>query len=61
MKYYKVKISGKPAYVVKFSDLNAILEDMRSMELGQKITVSVVELTDKEYLAMSIYPNPKNV
>ena len=49
MKYYKVKFDDQAPYVIKEPDLEAVLDDLRQLEEGAKLVVTVVEMSDQDY------------
>lgn len=49
MKYYKVKTENEEAYVIRESDLKAVLSDLSEMDEGEKMTITVVNMSDEDY------------
>lgn len=58
MKYYKIKIKGHSSYVTKESDLCAILEDLREMEVGTQMTITIIDMSDEDYENLPEYEGP---
>lgn len=49
MRYYKVKVEKNSPYVIKESELEIILSDLREMAEDEKMTILVANMTDEEY------------
>lgn len=58
MKYYKVKVDNTNPYVIKESDLGAILDDLRTMDEGDKITITVMDMSDEDYENLPEFEGP---
>lgn len=58
MKYYKVRINSLAPYVMQESDLPVVLEDLRTMEKEEKMTITVLDMSDEDYKNLPEYEGP---
>lgn len=58
MKYYKIKVERNKPYVINEADLKSVLDDLRILEEGTKMTITVEDMSDEDYENLPEYEGP---